>query len=190
MQPKLAWWVCVTESVCVWCLCKHFHVGLQQREKRRRENGYGRQMSLGILASSFSLMQLLSVLCIHAHRHARAHTLSNGKGQWPHTQAYKHLQLVTYWKAVKTPPPPHPPHHQTESCPLPLIWTLSHSLDLYHYSGHSFLFVGGVGGGVSSYIFLSSLPSLIPCNSANKISLGSAIACLELCWSGQWVVLL
>ena len=46
------------------------------------------------------------------------------------------------------PPPPTHSHHQTESCPLTLIWPFSCSLDPHCYrgTGHSFLFFGGFGG--------------------------------------------
>ena len=149
--------VCNRVSVRVRCLCKHFHVGLQQteRKKKRRRNGYGRQMSYGIQPPSFSCSCSLCQLHIHTHRLACTHLLSNGMGQWLRTWAYKHLQLVTHWKAKKTLPPP--PNNKTESCP-PLTQPLSRLLDLHYYrcTGHSFLFVcldGGGWGGVSSYIF-------------------------------------
>ena len=156
MQSNLAPWVCVIVSVCVRCLCKHFHVGLLQTEskKKRRRNGYGRQMSYGIQPLSFSCSCSLCQLHIHTHRLACTHLLSNGMGQWLHTRAYKHLQLVTHWKAKKTLPPP--PQQQDRKLPafdlatLLLAWS---TLLQVHWSFISLcLFGRGGGGGVSSYI--------------------------------------
>ena len=62
--------------------------------KKRRRNGYRRQMSLGIQPPSFSCSCSLCRLHIHAH------ILSNGMGQWLRTWAYN------TWKAAKTPPHP------------------------------------------------------------------------------------
>ena len=89
----------------------------------------------------------------------------------PGTVSVKWGGAVTTHRSIQTPvvgnpledrKDPYAPTHQTESCPLTLIWLLSCLLDLCHYRciGHSFLFVSwGRGmGGVSSYIFLSSLP--------------------------------
>ena len=150
-----------------------------EKKKKKRKNRCRRQMSLGIQPPSFycscSLWQLQFT---HSHTQTCVHTLTQVTVRWGGAVTM-HIsmqtpQLVTHWKVAKTPPHPPPPthtHHQTESCP-PLIRPLSRSLDLHYYrcAGHSFLFVCWGGGG-SSYIFLSSLPSLIPCNSANKMSL-------------------
>ena len=70
----------------------------------------------------------------------------------PGTVSVKWGGAVTTHRNIQTPAvgnpledrkDPHAPTHQTESCPLTLIWPLSCSLDLRHYrcTGHSFLFV-------------------------------------------------
>ena len=154
VQSNLAPWVCVTESAGVWYLCKHFHVGLHkatvEREKKERKKWI--QKIAVIRNSTPHLCLVVAVSVAHSHTQTCTHTLTvrslSREGQWPHTRLYKHLQLVTHWKATKTSPPPTHSHHQTESCPLTLIWPFSCSLDPHCYrgTGHSFLFFGGFGG--------------------------------------------
>ena len=194
---------CVTVSV--WCLCKHFHVGLQQREKlkeRRKKKGgvgWGKkwiQMSLGIqpfpppppppIFLSFAVA--LSVTHSCTQMCACTLTFKFGGAVTTHTS----IQNTYCWQPTRRPQrlQGHPPSRNLpfDFNPATLPLTFSTLLQV-HWSFISLCWGGGGGGG-SSYIFLSSLLSLIPCNSANKISLCSAIAHLELCGSRQWVVLL
>ena len=86
-----------TMSVCnrvsvVWCLCKHFHVGLKQREKRR-ENGYERQMSLGILASS--LLSCSCSLC-YAFTHTDMRTHTYCQMGWGSDHIHEHTNICSW----------------------------------------------------------------------------------------------
>ena len=146
---------CNRVNVCVWRLWKTFSCRQSQRErkKKRRRNGYGRQMPLRIQPPSFSCSCSLCRLHIHAHRLACTHLLSNGMGQWLCARAYRHLQLVTHWKAVKTPFRPHTHHRQKVArlwlwsghSPARLMYTATGALFIYFS-----LFVGGGGCPVTS----------------------------------------
>ena len=147
------------------CLCKHFHVGLQQRKK---ENKWIQKT--GVIRNSAPIFLSLAIAHSVTHSHACAHTYCQmGRGS---DFAHKHMKPAVGNPLEDPPPPPPPPHththHETEGCPLTPIQPLSLAWSTplaNRCTGHSFLFTcvcvcRGEGG--SSYIFRSSLASPIP----------------------------
>ena len=134
------------------CLCKHFHVGLQQRKK---ENKWIQKTGVVRNSAPIFLSLAIALSVTHSHTQMCVHTLTVkwGGAVTLHTSIWN-LQLVTHWKTppthTHTPRDRRLPFDPNPATLTSLIYTTSQQVHWSFISLYLCVCVGGRGGPVTS----------------------------------------